>query len=55
MNWLLDPDDDRIQAALGWSCDICGAKTGVLCRNPIGGALVGRVVHYGRLLDRRAA
>lgn len=53
MNWLLDSDDDRVRAALVWSRDICGAKAGVLCRNPMGGALAGRVVHFGRLLDRR--
>ena len=47
--------DAQVQTALGWSCDICGAGKGVLCRNTIrpDEPLPGRVVHEGRLLDRR--
>lgn len=55
MNWLLDETDPRVQAALNWSCDICKARVKHLCSNTIrpGDALPGRVVHFGRLIDRR--
>ena len=55
MDWLRDPTDERVQAALGWSCDICKARIKHLCTNPIhpDRDLPGRVVHYGRLVDRR--
>lgn len=55
MDWLLDANDPRVQAALNWSCDICKAKVKHLCTNPIRpkDPLSGRVVHYGRLVDRR--
>lgn len=57
LDWLVDADDARVQAALGWSCDICKARVKHLCVNTIrpGEALPGRVVHIGRLTDRRAA
>lgn len=55
MDWLRDPTDERVQAALGWSCDICKAKVKHLCTNTIQPSqeLPGRVVHLGRLVDRR--
>ena len=47
--------DERVQRALGWSCDICKARVKHLCTNTIrpGEVLPGRVVHIGRLTDRR--
>lgn len=55
MDWLVDPADARVQAALTWTCDICHAGIKHLCDNPIrpGDPLPGRVVHLGRLIDRR--
>lgn len=55
MQWLADPDDARVQAALAWTCDLCNAGKKHLCTNTIriGEPLPGRVIHYGRLLDRR--
>lgn len=55
MRWLVDPNDDRIQAALAWTCDICQAGIKHLCTNTIDveKPLPGRVVHIGRLTDRR--
>ena len=55
MNWISDTNDDRVQAALGWTCDICAARIKHLCSNPIDPdkPLPGRVIHFGRLLDRR--
>jgi hypothetical protein len=55
MNWLADPADARVQVALGWTCDICQARRNHLCTNPIhpDKPLPRRVVHYGRLTDRR--
>lgn len=52
---VTNPADPQVVAALGWSCDICLAPKGVVCRNPIrpGEVLPGRVVHFGRLVDRR--
>ena len=52
--WLSDPDDQRIQTALRWSCDICKAKAGDYCRNTVNPAqkLPGRLVHHGRPTDR---
>ncbi len=55
MRWVADPNDTRVRGALSWSCDLCGAKPGSLClkREGFVGDLAGRVVHFGRLLDRR--
>jgi hypothetical protein len=57
MNWLLDESDDRVQAALGWRCDLCNARIKHLCTNTItpDTPLPGRLVHYARLVDRRIA
>jgi hypothetical protein len=57
MNWLLDESDDRVQAALGWTCDLCNARIKHLCTNTITPdvPLPGRLVHYARLVDRRNA
>jgi len=55
VNWLLDETDERVQAALQWTCDICKARIKHLCTNTCqpGQRLAGRVVHFGRLVDRR--
>jgi len=55
VEWLMNADDPRVQAALAWSCDICKAPKKTLCTNPIeaGAPLPGRLVHIGRLTDRR--
>ena len=55
MDWLADPHDARVLEALGWTCDICKARIKHLCTNTIRPSepLPGRVVHYGRLIDRR--
>ncbi len=55
MRWVADPNDPRVGEALSWSCDLCGAKPGLLClkREGFVGDLAGRVVHFGRLSDRR--
>lgn len=55
MNWLADETDARVQAAIGWTCDICKARVKHLCTNTIqpDKPLPGRLVHFGRLLDRR--
>ena len=53
---VADPADPAVVAAVaGWSCDICRAPRRVLCCNPIRPwePLPGRVVHFGRLVDRR--
>ena len=57
MNWLLDESDDRVQAALGWRCDLCNARIKHLCTYTItpDTPLPGRLVHYARLVDRRIA
>lgn len=54
--YLSDPADPRVVRAVdGWSCDLCGAPRNEPCRNTIrpGAPLPGRVVHIGRLTDRR--
>ncbi len=55
MRWIADANDPRVQEALGWSCDLCGAASGVLCvkREGFTGDLAARVIHFGRLVDRR--
>jgi len=55
VDWIMNPDDVRVQASLEWSCDICNARVKHLCTNTIrvGNELPGRVVHFGRLVDRR--
>ena len=55
MKWIADEADARVQAALGWTCDICLARVKHLCSNSInpGQPLPGRAVHFGRLFDRR--
>ena len=57
MNWITDATDDRVANALGWTCDICLAKVKHLCTNTIHpkDPLPGRVIHFGRLVDRRSA
>lgn len=57
MNWLADETDHRVQTAISWTCDICKARIKHLCTNTIqpDKPLPGRVVHLGRLLDRRKA
>lgn len=53
--WRMDADDPRNQAALQWTCDICRARIKHLCTNTIqpGKPLPGRILHTGRLIDRR--
>lgn len=52
---VTEPDDPRIGVALGWSCDVCGAGVGVMCRNTIRDEpLPERLMHSARLVDRRA-
>jgi hypothetical protein len=55
MQWPADPNAHRDQAALAWTCDICKAAVKNLCTNTIHieSALPGRVIHIGRLIDRR--
>lgn len=54
MDWLADPDDERVQASLEWTCDVCKARIKHLCSNTIQPKeLPGRVVHFARLVDRR--
>ena len=55
MEWMADADDQRVQVALGWTCDVCNARIKHLCSNPIKTTepLPGRVVHFARLIDRR--
>jgi hypothetical protein len=55
VNWLLDPTDARVKVALSWTCDVCSAPVAALCTNTCrpGEVLPGRVVHFGRLVDRR--
>lgn len=55
MNWLTDPADPRVVASLEWTCDLCKARIKHLCTNTInpGEPLPGRLVHFGRLVDRR--
>jgi hypothetical protein len=55
VDWLRDPTDERVQAALHRTCDICKARIKHLCSNTIQPQkpLPGRVVHYGRLTDRK--
>ena len=55
MAWIGDPNDDRVQTALGWTCDVCNARIKHVCSNPIVPAdpLPGRVIHFARLVDRR--
>ena len=57
MNWINDAADDRVAKALGWTCDICLANVKHLCINTIHPKepLPGRVIHFGRLEDRRSA
>jgi hypothetical protein len=57
MNWITDATDDRVAKALGWTCDICLAKVKHLCTNTIQPKepLPGRIIHFGRLVDRRSA
>ena len=52
---LSNPDSPEVQQALAWTCDVCQAKRGELCRNTIrpDQPLPGRSVHYARLVDRR--
>ena len=54
VKWIADEADARVQAALGWGCEICEARIKHLCTNTIRpeDALPGRVIHFGRLLDR---
>lgn len=55
LHWIADPRSKEVAAVLEWSCDICKARVKHLCTNTIrpGQPLPGRVVHYGRLIDRR--
>jgi hypothetical protein len=55
MPWIVDTDDTRVQAALGWTCDVCNARIKHLCSNTITPKtpLPGRLVHFARLIDRR--
>ena len=55
MDWIEDLNDRRVQAALGWTCDVCNARIKHLCSNPIDAdkPLPGRVVHFARIVDRR--
>jgi len=56
MGWIADTNDPRrVQAALGWTCDVCNAKAKHFCSNPIKPKtpLPGRVIHFARLIDRR--
>lgn len=50
---LLDPNSPTVTEALTRRCDLCNAKVGQLCFNPIspGKPLPGgRLIHYGRRL-----
>ena len=55
MGWIADTNDRRVQAALGWTCDVCNARVKHLCSNPINPdkPLPGRVLHFARIVDRR--
>ena len=55
IDWVSDATDSRVAKALGWTCDICLARVKHLCSNTIqpGEPLPGRVIHFGRLVDRR--
>jgi hypothetical protein len=55
MGWIADTNDRRVQAAHGWTCDVCNARIKHLCSNPIDPdkPLPGRVVHFARIVDRR--
>ena len=55
MKWLSNPDDERIKTALSWTCDVCRAGKLHLCSNTVKPKepLPGRLVHFGRLVDRR--
>lgn len=46
-----DPRPQAVTEALSRPCDICRAKPGDLCTNPIrpGQPLPGRIVHHGRM------
>jgi hypothetical protein len=52
---MSDTNDRRVQAALGWTCDVCNAGIKHVCSNPIDPdkPLPGRVVHFARIVDRR--
>ena len=54
MKWINDQADVRVQEALGWTCDVCNALVKHLCSNTIHPKepLPGRVIHFGRLVDR---
>ena len=55
VDWLADPTDPRVRESLQWTCDICKSRIKHLCTNTIrpDEPLPGRVVHLGRLIDRR--
>ena len=55
MDWLADPNDHRVRNSLAWTCDLCNAAKQQLCANPLhpGKPLPGRIIHLGRLIDRR--
>ena len=57
MAWIVDTNDQRVQVALGWTCDVCNARIKHLCTNTITPKtpLPGRLVHFARLIDRRKA
>lgn len=50
---LSDPHSDVVTEALTRRCDLCSAKPGVLCTNPIRPSMPlpgGRLIHHGRRL-----
>lgn len=47
LNYLSDPDDDRVSEALKRRCGICKAPPGRDCESTFGGNL-GRIVHQER-------
>lgn len=55
MDWPTDCNSPQVKEAVLRSCDICHVPAGTLCRNTIqpNKPLPGRVVHFGRLVDRR--
>lgn len=57
MDWISDATNGRVAQALGWTCDICLARVKHLCLNTIqpGKPLPGRVIHFGRLVNRSKA
>ena len=54
MGWIADTNDRRVQAALGWTCDVCNAKAKHFCSNTIKPKtqLPVRFIDFSRQIDR---